>query len=207
MLEFLHLLINVASQLYLGYRIEKQVGTVLFGLIYLISGICGNLNSAIFLPRILEIGASSAIYGMMGSYLVDIFLNWYNLKNPIYTLISFLISTIISLAIGLLPMIDNFAHIGGFLGGSFVSMIILPNKTKIIMEKYEEIPIFRSQSSKIIRMFIGMTLLLTYILGTLYILYSNLDINQVCNWCENLNCIPIFDDWCKPIHPNATTVK
>lgn len=42
-------------------------------------------------------------------------------KVKLWTLV---ITTVVSLAIGLLPMIDNFAHIGGFVTGILSSMLV-----------------------------------------------------------------------------------
>jgi membrane associated rhomboid family serine protease len=39
-------------------------------------GIGGSLTSAIFLPRAIEVGASSAMYGLLGIYFVDLGVNW-----------------------------------------------------------------------------------------------------------------------------------
>jgi hypothetical protein len=48
---------------------------------------------------------------------VDLIQNWKRIKCPIVQMVVWVISVVISLAFGLLPGIDNFAHIGGFVQG------------------------------------------------------------------------------------------
>ena len=62
-------------------------------------------------------GASGAIFGLVGVVGVDLIQNWKRIKCPIVQMVVWVISVIISLAFGLLPGIDNFAHLGGFVQG------------------------------------------------------------------------------------------
>lgn len=48
---------------------------------------------------------------------IDVLVNWKVIPNPTRELMKLLVSTIISLVLGLLPGLDNFAHIGGFIVG------------------------------------------------------------------------------------------
>jgi membrane associated rhomboid family serine protease len=57
-------------------------------------------------------GCSGALFGLIGYMFIDVLINWKFLPHPIRDLMSLLISTIISLVLGLLPGLDNFAHIG-----------------------------------------------------------------------------------------------
>lgn len=43
---------------------------------------------------------------------MDVIVNWKNIVNPTRELVKLLIVTIISLVLGLLPGLDNFAHLG-----------------------------------------------------------------------------------------------
>lgn len=106
------------------------------GILYIISGIGGNLASAIFLPDLLSVGASGtpivtihsigALFGVIGLALVSNIKNWSSTHKPCRSLVGLCISIIITLAIGLLPLVDNFCHLGGLITGSFVSCFLLP---------------------------------------------------------------------------------
>ena len=117
-----HLLVNMYSLYVLGTQIETLLGKGKFIAIYLISGICGGLLSAL-LNDVASLGASGAIFGLMGAMLY--FGYHYRtylgeaLKRQIIPVI------IINLAIGFLSAgIDNFAHIGGLVTGVFCTMAL-----------------------------------------------------------------------------------
>jgi membrane associated rhomboid family serine protease len=50
---------------------------VLIGLLYLISGFGGSLLSALFIQRsLISVGASSALFGLLGGMLSELITNW-----------------------------------------------------------------------------------------------------------------------------------
>lgn len=57
-------------------------------------------------------GCSGALFGIIGYMFVDVIVNWKNIMNPVRELVKLFIVTIISLVLGLLPGLDNFAHLG-----------------------------------------------------------------------------------------------
>jgi hypothetical protein len=80
-------------------------------------GITGNMLSGIFLVNTIEVGASSSLFGLYSIYIVDYFVNWKYYRKPGRKILIWIIVTLVSLVLGLLPGIDNFAHIGGAWGG------------------------------------------------------------------------------------------
>jgi membrane associated rhomboid family serine protease len=70
---------------------------------------------------------------------VDLVKNWAYLENPRKTLYIYLFSIIFSLGLGkeankltllpqgLMPMIDNFAHVGGFIMGILAALVFAPS--------------------------------------------------------------------------------
>ncbi len=119
-----HLLVNMYSLYILGTQIETFVGRFKFLIIYIVSGICGGLLSAIALPaNTVAVGASGAIFGLSGALLY--FGYHYRtylgsaLRNQIIPII------ILNLGIGFIfPGIDNLAHIGGLIGGILTTMAL-----------------------------------------------------------------------------------
>jgi len=61
-----HLIFNLSTQVYIGYKLERNYGPFRIFPIYILSGIFGNLLSAIFLPNLVTVGASGAIFGFSG---------------------------------------------------------------------------------------------------------------------------------------------
>lgn len=113
----MHLVINSITVYYIGIQIENIFGHARFLVIYLLSGIAGNLASFVFLPNTLSAGASTSIFGLFGAFLMlgESFRN-----NPYIRLMSrqFLMFVVINLAFDLFsPGIDIYGHIGGLVGG------------------------------------------------------------------------------------------
>jgi rhomboid protease GluP len=103
----------------IGPVVEKIYGPKKYILIYFVSGILSSLLSYTMSPA-MSIGASGAIFGLLGAMLVYA----YNMRKRIGKgLIKNIVTVIaINLFIGMtIPNIDNFAHIGGLLGGLIIS--------------------------------------------------------------------------------------
>ena len=118
----LHLTLNMVSLYVFGSRIEKYYSRASFALIYTFSGFLGSLGSLI-LSRTISVGASGAIFGLLGACAVMAKFIKKDVGGLTYqTMIIFII---INLSIGAtLPNVDNFGHIGGLLGGIITSYII-----------------------------------------------------------------------------------
>ncbi|GFQ04785.1 inactive rhomboid protein 1 [Phtheirospermum japonicum] len=112
-----HLLANMLSLLIIGIRLEQEFGFVRIGLLYLISGFGGSLLSALFIQSNISVGASGALFGLLGGMLSELITNWSIYANKVAALLTLVVIIAINLAVGILPHVDNFAHIGGFLTG------------------------------------------------------------------------------------------
>lgn len=125
---WLHLASNSIYLYYFGIRAERLLGAARFLLLYLVSGICGSLCSLLLGAGGLSIGASGAIYGLLGAMLLLT-----KKCGAVYTGMSY--TTMLLLAISAIclgffePNVDNLAHIGGFLGGILVFGLLLRQKT------------------------------------------------------------------------------
>ncbi len=118
----LHLWFNSTALLALGGHVERIFGSARFILIYFISGIFGTYASFLFTPAI-SAGASGAIFGLFGAIL------FFATKNPTifgHTMGPGLITGLgINLILGfIIPGIDNYAHLGGLIGGFIIAFLI-----------------------------------------------------------------------------------
>lgn len=164
------------------------------GAIYLLSGFGGSILSCLFLQNSISVGASGALFGLLGAMLSELLTNWTIYTNkvgslfvfilflffssfskqekpsgwilhcslfvpsprslylvlrkklfrlrrriwPVYitfrdsslvlqaaAIITLLIIVAINLAVGILPHVDNFAHIGGFFTGFLLGFVLL----------------------------------------------------------------------------------
>lgn len=122
----IHLAVNCYSLFIVGSQVEKLFGRGRFAFIYLFSGMLGNIVSLAFSINV-AVGASGAIFGLMGAML------FFALKRPSLLKSSFganLITTVvINLAYGFMnSRIDNNAHLGGFAGGFLTTGIVYNSK-------------------------------------------------------------------------------
>ncbi|KAL9650718.1 hypothetical protein ABK040_001772 [Willaertia magna] len=122
-----HLGLNVMWQLSVMLPLERHWGFAFTAFIYSISAVGGNLLSALFLPRIITVGASSALFGILGAMFADLIINWKYMPSPKkdFTLIG--LQVIAQVLVGLIPWIDNFAHVGGLIVGFFTTLGCIPS--------------------------------------------------------------------------------
>jgi rhomboid protease GluP len=111
-----HLLINGFSLWNLGSQLEEGIGWQELLFAYVVTGLSGSLMSALFgNPFIVSIGASGAIFGLLGFLVAHGTRNMNELtrqlsRNGPNLLIALLLPFFI-------PNIDNWAHIGGVSSG------------------------------------------------------------------------------------------
>ena len=121
--SFLHLLFNIYAIYIIGKQLESFLGKWKFLLIYLFSSLTGSLMSLIFLNNGASVGASGAVFGLMGAlvyfgYHYRVYLGNV-IKNQIIPLI------VGDLILGfMISGIDNFAHIGGLIGGFLITIAL-----------------------------------------------------------------------------------
>lgn len=120
--DIIHIACNMYALYILGPQVERYYGKTKFLLIYLLSGLLGSIFSCAFMSAdTISIGASGAIFGLLGS--IAYFTYYYRatlqglLRSQVVPVI------LLNLAIGfMVPGIDISGHIGGLFGGILVSM-------------------------------------------------------------------------------------
>ncbi|RVU70070.1 MULTISPECIES: rhomboid family intramembrane serine protease [Lactobacillus] len=120
----MHLVSNAVIIYYMGLYMEPLLGHWRFLIVYLLSGIGGNLLSLAFgSDAAVSAGASTALFGLFGAMTA---VGLRNLKNP---LISYLgrqafVLALINLGLDIfVPNIDIQGHIGGFIAGFLLAII------------------------------------------------------------------------------------
>lgn len=119
----MHLACNMYSLYIVGSQIEVIYGKKKYIIIYFFSALGSSGLSYLLAPRSLSVGASGAIFGLMGALLVFVLRNRKKLNKGI---IGNLIAVIaVNLYIGLtIPNIDNFGHIGGLIIGIIIAILL-----------------------------------------------------------------------------------
>ncbi len=67
---------------------------------YILSGLAGNIASAIFLPHTVTVGASGACYGLIGVLSADLILNWTIIDRPWLKAIFLIFTILLGLFVG-----------------------------------------------------------------------------------------------------------
>ncbi|XP_061612569.1 inactive rhomboid protein 1 isoform X2 [Phyllopteryx taeniolatus] len=186
----LHCLVSMLFQMTVLRDLEKLTGWLRISIIYMLSGITGNLASAIFLPYRAEVGPAGSQFGILACLFVELFQSWQILERPWRAFGKLLGISGFFFSFGLLPWIDNFAHICGFVSGFFLSFAFLPYISFGRSDMYRK----RVQICVFLLVF---TALLSS-LGILFYVYP-----VKCDWCEYLTCIPITDKLCDKYDLNA----
>jgi membrane associated rhomboid family serine protease len=127
-LGVIHLAVNLLFQLTSGADLERHLGHTVVIFVYFISGLGGNLASAFWLPSMvcfffcwnsvfmfhncysiqIGVGASSALFGLVATILVDTIKNWSNYDSPLRRLLVLMVMLTINVGLGLLPLIGMF---------------------------------------------------------------------------------------------------
>ncbi|XP_047048878.1 RHOMBOID-like protein 2 [Lolium rigidum] len=190
----IHLLVNMLSLLFIGIRLEQQFGFVRIGAIYLVSGFGGSVLSALFLRNNnISVGASGALFGLLGSMLSELLMNWTIYSNKVAAIVTLLFIIVINVAIGILPHADNFAHIGGFIAGFLLGFVLLARPQFGWMERSElphtnQPPKYKAY--QYVLWVVALVLLLVGFILSLVMLFKGKNGNDDCHWCHYLNCVP-----------------
>lgn len=123
---FVHIGFNLLLQLTLGKEIERNIGSIRFFLVYMFAGIFANVFGANYAGTAMpSTGASGALFGIIALTLLDLLYSWSERRHPVRELAFIIIQVAICFALGLLPGLDNFAHIGGFIVGICLGISVL----------------------------------------------------------------------------------
>lgn len=140
---FFHLVSNTIALIIFGPIMEKVLGPYKFLIIYLITGIWGNIASFLSSYAI-GAGASGALFGLAGSYAAYLYINRGNLGNwGREALIGLGWIVGINLIFGFtMNGIDNSAHLGGLVSGWVIGILLCPLSTSVITSEQTNMQIF-----------------------------------------------------------------
>jgi membrane associated rhomboid family serine protease len=116
----LHLLFNMLALWQVGALVERIFGSLRFTGLYLLSGLAGSIGSVLWNPHVNSVGASGAIFGIIGGLLAFIARKNSGVPPTVVqdmrgTILPFLLFNVV--AGFAYPHTDNAAHIGGLAGG------------------------------------------------------------------------------------------
>lgn len=120
-----HVLFNSFAITIFGPALEQMLGRIKFVLIYLLTGIIANLATFIIGPTIYyHVGASGAVYGILGVYLYMVFYRK-DLIGEANQRIVIIISLLGLVMTFIQPNINIYAHIFGYIAGLALAPLFL----------------------------------------------------------------------------------
>lgn len=126
-----------------------------------------------------------AIFGLQGLYAVELVQLWRITLHPVKDAMALIGRLFLFLIVGLLPDFNNFSNIGGFIFGVLSSIALLKPVT------------FSKADAQWKRKIRFVAVFLFVALSTLLLVFFHLYQDaMVCRVCENLNCIPLTNNFC-----------
>jgi len=118
--NLIHIGFNMYVLYLLGQMLEPALGSLKFALMYGVSLLTGSFGALLVSPHSLTVGASGAVFGLMGAAAVEMRARQIPvMQSGIGTLI--LINLVISFT---LPGISWGGHVGGLIGGAVVALLL-----------------------------------------------------------------------------------
>jgi membrane associated rhomboid family serine protease len=201
----IHLIVNMIAIGLLGRAVERNHGFAHAAVIFLISALGGNIISCIMQPGYILVGSSGGLFGLMGSCVADIVLNWKLLflvycnqdGSPASCSVKFcsmfwLLSDLSANAIiGFTPFVDNFAHMGGLSYGFLMSLTVLQQVPLSFFGRGNGV--FFKMRISILRI-AGGVLALSLLVTTTLLLRASEGVRSPCHRCRYISCLP-FPFW------------
>jgi len=171
----------------IGFPAEMEFGHWRIAVIYIFSGVFGVICSSIFVPQTIGVGASGAIFGLFGSAWADLVHNWSLYGTAARgVLFQLAFGTILNLTLGLMPFLDNFVHLGGFIAGLVLGFSLL------VQNRYDFDGFRKARKGyQLALQFISIVAMPCMFVVMLLVLYLGVDVSSSCSWCSYISCVPM----------------
>ena len=124
---FIHLLFNMFALYILGGMLEPAIGRLRFGVIYFVSLLAGSFGALALEPISPTVGASGAVFGLMGAAVVVMRNRG---VNPMESGLGLWIGLNLLITFTI-PNISIGGHIGGLLGGALAAFVMFDLRDRV----------------------------------------------------------------------------
>ncbi len=205
---FDHILGNMIIFLFMGFAFEQRIGWKKLLIIYILTGLCGAISHSLLNlgSNIILIGASGAIFGIMGAFaysypkdevLMPIPLGFIMVFRRIKVIYAVLIFAALETIIVIWGSPDNtahFAHLGGLVSGIIISALIVGDRGKKLPKPNSYVYYDKSEIPK------NKKIDFTKIKK----LATTPDLKEIYNRIENENVLQVRDVWLENFFDKAT---
>jgi membrane associated rhomboid family serine protease len=128
--NILHLALNMLSLFFVGRFVEVLFGKWRYIVIYLLSGLAGNVLYLFLDPNGASLGASGAIFGIFGAMGVFYLMNRRSMGPGMLS--NWVLWLSLNLILGFVPgsNIDIWGHIGGLVSGMIIAFLLIPRQRR-----------------------------------------------------------------------------
>ena len=125
----IHLLFNMYLLYILGGMLEPWIGRLRFGVVYFVSMLAGSFGALLLEPTAPTVGASGAVFGLMGAAVIVMRNRG---VNPMESGLPLLIGLNLVLSF-VIPNISIGGHIGGLIGGALAAFLMfdVPDRMRV----------------------------------------------------------------------------
>lgn len=141
-------------------------------------------DTCCYLCFFFQVGPAGSQFGLLACLIVEVLNAWPMLKHPNQALCKLLSITFFLFVIGLLPWVDNYAHLFGFIFGFLLSYALLPFISFGHYDRHKKI------------FLIWVCLAAAWILFICLVLLFYIIPVYDCKICSYFNCLPITRDFC-----------
>ena len=168
--NLMHIGFNMYALYALGPQMERFYGSWQFLLLYLACGF-GGVVASFALTDAPSVGASTAIFGLLGAYGIFSYLNQKVFgERAKRSLNSVIRIAVINLMIGLTPGIDNWGHMGGLIAGMIIAWFGGP-----VFELVGDVFSMRTENTRTDNQLLAAVMISTLFFGAIawYLIFTN----------------------------------
>lgn len=122
--SLMHIGSNMLVLLFFGGQAERAFGSFKFLFIYFISGLAGGLLTQFSNPIAVSVGASGAIFGLLGALLSYSIVNYINHSYYSLNIKTYLLMILLNLYAGFTDKTINMNdHVGGLIAGGIIGLL------------------------------------------------------------------------------------
>ncbi|GMH39540.1 hypothetical protein BSKO_07438 [Bryopsis sp. KO-2023] len=166
-----------------GRFLSGKLTFVGLGALYFSSGLVGVLLSANISTGVVTSGASAAVFGLIGAMVVELTVHWKSYRMHLASFIVLLAVAAINTIIGLTPLVDNWANIGGFLTG------LLAGTALLISHERADGSSLGSYCKCVVQTVFGIAVLIAIVMGASCLLsQTHSDFGENCELCQKMGC-------------------
>ncbi|CAN0193141.1 unnamed protein product [Lampetra fluviatilis] len=187
----LHCLVSSVLHLTVLRDLEKLAGSLRVLIIYVTSGVTGSIASAVLLPHNAEVGPAGSLGGILACFLVELLQSWRLMARPCVALAKIVALAALLLLLGLLPWVDNVAHVLGFVSALPLAYAVLPYVGWSMSPALRYTHFHNRRRPWKVALALTAALALPAGLAALFYFYP-----VHCRWCEYFNCAPFSANFC-----------